>query len=280
MEGIQDILKRSFAQSIQNSRNSPKYCEKCGQALIKTIDYKGLKFTVPVICKCQKEKMQLERLEAEKCPRMQRFKELQKLSLIGKRYENVTFENSETGLNKSFDVAFKRCQKYCENYKTVLQNGHGIYLFGDKGTGKTHLTACMANELLKKCIPVLLTNLFEISKSIKSTFSKSSTSTEKAVFERLKGVDFLFFDDIGTEIFTKNSDDTWMQTVLFDIINERYNQGKPTIFSSNYSLNELVNLRGISEKTVDRISGMTSGAVIKIEGKSRRNTSKVDDLPF
>ena len=71
-----------------------------------------------------------------------------------------------------------------------------------------------------------------------------------------------------------------MQTVLFDIINERYNQGKPTIFSSNYSLNELVNLRGISEKTVDRISGMTSGAVIKIEGKSRRNTSKVDDLPF
>lgn len=66
MEGIQDILKRSFAQSIRNSRNSPKHCETCGQALIKTIDYKGLKFTVPVICKCQKEKMQLEKLEAEK----------------------------------------------------------------------------------------------------------------------------------------------------------------------------------------------------------------------
>ena len=114
MEGIQDILKRSFAQSIQNSRSSPKYCEKCGQALIKAIDYKGLKLTVPVICKCQKEKMQLEKLESEKYQRMQRFKELQKLSLIGKRYENATFENSETGLNKSFDVAFKRCQKYCE----------------------------------------------------------------------------------------------------------------------------------------------------------------------
>ena len=138
----------------------------------------------------------------------------------------------------------------------------------------------MANELLKKYMPVLLTNLFEISKSIKSTFSKSSTFTEKAVFERLKGVDFLFFDDIGTEIFTKNSDDTWMQTVLFDIINERYNQGKPTVFSSNYSLNELVNLRGISEKTVDRISGMTSGAVMKIEGKSRRNANETRNLPF
>ena len=68
--------------------------------------------------------------------------------------------------------------------------------------------------------------------------------------------------------------------MLFDIINERYNQGKPTIFSSNYSLNELVNLRGISEKTVDRISGMTSGAVMKIEGKSRRNTNETRNLPF
>ena len=280
MEGIQDILKRSFVQSIQNSRNSPKYCEKCGQALIKAIDYKGTKLTVPVVCKCQKEKMKLEQLEAEKRQRMQRFKELQKLSLIGKRYENVTFNSSETGLNKSFDVAFNRCRKYCENYKTVLQNGHGIYLFGDKGTGKTHLTACIANELLKKCVPVLLTNLFEISKSLKSTFGKGSTSTERAVIERLSNVDFLFLDDIGTEIFTKNSADTWMQTVLFDIINERYNQGNPTVFSSNYSLNELINLRGISEKTVDRISGMTSGAVMKIEGKSRRNTNKIKNLPF
>lgn len=97
--------------------------------------------------------MQLERLETEMSQRMQRFKGLQKLSLLGKKYENVTFENSEAW-------AFKRCQKYCENYKTVL----------------------------------------------------------------------------------------------FDIINERYNQGKPTVSSSNYSLNELVNLRGISEKTVDIIS--------------------------
>ena len=80
MEGIQDILKRSFAQSIQNSRNAPKHCEICGQALTTTIDYKGLQITVPVICKCQKKKMQLEQLEADKRRRMQRFKKLQKIN--------------------------------------------------------------------------------------------------------------------------------------------------------------------------------------------------------
>ena len=100
------------------------------------------------------------------------------------------------------------------------------------------------------------------------------------MFRRLSRVDFLFLDDIGTEIFAKSSGDTWLQTVLFDIINERYNQGKPTVFSSNYSLNDLVNVRGILEKTVDRIAEMTSGAVMKIEGKSRRNSNKSKILPF
>ena len=39
-------------------------------------------------------------------------------------------------------------------------------------------------------------------------------------------------------------------------------------------MNELINERGIAEKTVDRISEMTSGAVMKIEGVSLRNTKK------
>ena len=59
--------------------------------------------------------------------------------------------------------------------------------------------------------------------------------------------------------------------MLFDLINKRYNNQKATIFSSNYSLNLLINERGIAEKTVDRISEMTNGAVMKITGKSLRN---------
>ena len=75
----------------------------------------------------------------------------------------------------------------------------------------------------------------------------------------------------NVEAFTKNDRDTWLQTLLFDLINRRYNAKKPTIFSSNYSLNELVNLRGIADRTIDRISEMTSGAVFKFDGESMRS---------
>ncbi|MBR0423709.1 MAG: hypothetical protein IJJ04_03660, partial [Clostridia bacterium] len=55
---------------------------------------------------------------------------------------------------------------------------------------------------------------------------------------------------------------------------KRYNNKKATIFSSNHSLNELINKSGIAEKTVDIISEMTSGAGMKIEGASLRYTLK------
>ena len=159
-----------------------------------------------------------------------------------------------------------------------MKNGYGIYLFGDKGVGKTHLTACMANFLISKYVPVLFTNLFEISKAVKSTFNRESSQTEQALIEKFSSIDVLFFDDLGTELFTRNSGEMWLQSLLFDLINKRYNNRKATIFSSNYSLNALVNERGIMEKTVDRISEMTSGAVMKITGRSLRRRFKDQNL--
>ena len=132
----------------------------------------------------------------------------------------------------------------------------------------------MAHNLISKCVPVLFTNLFEISKAVKSTFNRESSLTEQNLIERFANIEVLFFDDLGTEIFSKSSGDTWLQSLLFDIINKRYNNKKATIFSSNHSLNELINKSGIAEKTVDRISEMTSGAVMKIEGASLRNVPK------
>lgn len=54
--------------------------------------------------------------------------------------------------------------------------------------GKTHITACIANNLLSKCVPVLFTNLFEISKAIKSTFSRESSQTEQDLIEKFSKI--------------------------------------------------------------------------------------------
>ena len=262
---------KSFAQNIPNSE---EICSVCGAKILRTAEFMGIKRTFRVMCKCMQKQQEEEKIRQENQERMRKTEKLKKLSLLGERYKNATFENSKTGINSSFDRAFKRCRKYCELYEETIKNGYGIYLFGDKGVGKTHLTACMAHNLISKCVPVLFTNLFEISKAVKSTFNRESSLTEQNLIERFANIEVLFFDDLGTEIFSKSSGDTWLQSLLFDIINKRYNSKKATIFSSNHSLNELINERGIAEKTVDRISEMTSGAVMKIEGASLRNVPK------
>ncbi len=262
---------KSFAQNIPNSE---EVCSVCGAKIFRTAEFMGIKRTFRVMCKCMQKQQEKEKIRQEKQERMRKIEKLKRLSLLGERYKNATFENSKTGINSSFDRAFKRCHKYCVLYEETIKNGYGIYLFGDKGVGKTYLTACMANDLIVKCVPVLFTNLFEISKAVKSTFNRESSLTEQNLIERFANIEVLFFDDLGTEVFSKSSGDTWLQSLLFDIINKRYNSKKATIFSSNHSLNELINKSGIAEKTVDRISEMTSEAVMKIEGMSLRKIKK------
>lgn len=278
MNSMSEILQKKFAQNTQNKpevketyeseSKEPKfssYCEICKEPTEKQVWCDMFKYwsAVHVLCKCEKEAIS-----------KQRFKSLMSASLLGDRYQNATFESSKNGVNKAFDEAFSRCKKYCEIHGQVYKNGEGIYLYGSPGTGKTHITACMANELMKNGIPVLFTSLFEISKTIKSTFNRNSEQNEQDLINKFSSINFLFFDDLGTEIFTKNQSDSWLNGLLFDLINRRYNAKKPTIFSSNYSLNDLINLRGVMDKTIDRILEMTSGAMMRITGDSWRMKKK------
>lgn len=264
--------------SVPNIQNDTDVCPVCGVKRRRDAVICGIKYSINVMCKCEEKQEKLAKENQKNFEKMRKIEKLKALSLLGERYKCVTFENSKTGINASFDMAFNRCKKYCELYATTVKNGYGIYLFGDKGVGKTHITACMANFLLSKQIPVLFTNLFEISKAVKSTFNRESSRTEQALIDKFSNIEVLFFDDLGTEIFTKSSGETWLQGLLFDLINKRYNNQKSTIFSSNYSLNSLVNERGMMEKTVDRISEMTSGAVMKITGSSLRGKTKSEVL--
>ena len=263
-------VAKNIKNSSSKSNINDDFCPSCGANLRRSAVICGINYSFKILCKCESDKLKKAQEEQKSREKMRKIEVLRSLSLLGERYKNSSFQNTKTGINPSFDKAFNRCQKYCELYEQTVKDGYGVYLFGSKGTGKTHLTACMANFLLSKCVPVLFTNLFEISKAVKSTFNRSSSQTEQILIEKFSSIDVLFFDDIGSEIFSKNTGDTWLQSLLFDLINKRYNNQKATIFTSNYSLNQLINDRKIMEKTVDRINEMTLGAVIKISGESFR----------
>ena len=257
------------------------YCKKCNTNRLFVAD--GGTFRARCICKCQAEERDRERELAE---REKRERELEKeladlktASLIGERYKDVTFDNTEIGHNEMFTIAFNRCKRYCETVNEVLINGFGIYLYGDTGTGKSRLTACMANYLIRKRKHVLFTSFSQIAERIKQTFG-NNTESEAEIIARLSTIDFLFIDDLGSERVQGHDGDLWMQEKIYEILNKRYNNKKPTIFTSNYSLSQLITERGLANRTVDRIAEMSS-AIIEIKGKSYRLKARMEQkIPF
>ena len=115
-------------------------CPNCGANLRRSAVICGINYSFKILCKCESDKLKKAQEEQKNREKMRKIENLRSLSLLGERYKNVSFQNTKTGITPSFDKAFNRCQKYCELYEQTVKEGYGIYIFGSKGTGKTHLT--------------------------------------------------------------------------------------------------------------------------------------------
>ena len=279
-EQIQELAQTLNDETEYIADDGLIYCKKCHGC--KVWISRDRKFAARCICKCEGERIKKENSEREKQRKIEKAKILREQSLLVGKYANITFENTVlNGASETFKAAYKRLKTYSEIADTALEKGYGIYLYGDCGVGKTHLTACLANSLFNQGYRVLFTNAFNISKSIRSTYRNRATESEESIINSLTSVDFLFIDDLGTEKYVdKDGEDNWLQERLYIIFNARLAEKKPTICTSNLQMSDLVNKRGLQLKTMDRLFELSS-AVIKIEGENyRHKLRKQERLPF
>lgn len=291
MEALGNVIIHIGNEDVQlkdteflNKETGQIHCRKCRA---KTSMYFGdTGRIVRCICNCEKIEKEREEQRKEFEEKQKRFRELQDNSLLSERYKGISFDTTDLERDKSFLIAYNRCKKYCEVSAEVYKTGKGIYLFGQSGTGKSHLMACMVNELSKQNYTCLFTNFFKIIQTIHKTFSRGAYA-ESTFLNKLQTIDFLFIDDLGTERVQKDGEDNWTQERVYDILNDRYNAMKPTIFSSNLSKAELITKRGFMAKTVDRIREMApAGATMEIKGDTyrkinhRQTKSEKEILPF
>jgi len=139
------------------------------------------------------------------------------------------------------------CDKFIENFDDPAENN--LLFCGNPGLGKTFLSSCIANELIKKGKTVLYqTAPIMLDSIIDYKFGKTSNN----IVNTINSVDLLIIDDLGTE--SKNS---IKLTELFNIINSRLlnqdNKITKTIISTNLSLQDLYD--NYEERIVSRIIG-------------------------
>lgn len=193
---------------------------------------------------------------------------------LGARFRNRNFETFSTGpLNVN---AYRMARGYADNFAALQRDPKGqernsILFTGPKGTGKTHLAAAIANQLMERGVPVVFATMIDLLAKIKNSFEhRDNGASEEEILRLYKTADLLIIDDIGKEQPTE-----WAMTKIYQIINARYEDYKPMILTSNYSAEELVERMtppsgdaNTADATVDRVLEMSY--IVPIAGDSWR----------
>lgn len=156
--------------------------------------------------------------------------------------------HSKMSPRKNMEFIYKISQKFIEDFENI--SAKNLLFTGNTGLGKSFLSSCIANELLKKgktvlyqTAPVMLDTIMDY------RFGKANTS--KDIYDNLLNVDLLIIDDLGTECINNMK-----FSELFNIINTRLlntNKVTKTIISTNLSLDNLFST--YDERIVSRLVG-------------------------
>ncbi|RNB70038.1 primosomal protein DnaI [Brevibacillus panacihumi] len=121
--------------------------------------------------------------------------------------------------------------QFCEKVGTG-ERVKGLYLHGPFGVGKSYIMGAIGRELSERNVASLLVYVPDFIREMKDSISDQSYASK---LELLKEVPVLILDDIGAENLTP-----WVRDeILGVILNQRANNHLPTLFTSNYSLEEL-----------------------------------------
>lgn len=142
----------------------------------------------------------------------------------------------------------EKCIEFVENFSNLEQKN--LLFTGNTGLGKTFMTNCIANELLKKgktvlyqTAPVLLDTIID---------NKLNKQKDEEFYKNVLEVDLLIIDDLGTECMN-----SMKLSELFTIINTRLlnlnSRSTKTIISTNLSLNNIFS--NYEERIGSRIAG-------------------------
>lgn len=200
------------------------------------------------LCECQKANTQRESL--------QRLYAVSNLNV----FKDMTFDTFQLSghgdsrkPNRTLETAFNTARNYARHL-----NGW-LLLMGGFGSGKTHLAAAIANEVVKANVETLFLTVPDLLDWLRNSYASNETTYEDR-FDEIRTICFLVLDDLGTQNTTP-----WAREKLFQIINYRYTHRLPTVLTTNLSLEQ------IDDRISSRLHDRELVITIQIDASDFRN---------
>lgn len=227
----------------------PQYreCDRHGRFPISMVDEQDVIRYLPPVCPvCAAEKTSQRLME---------------IAAIPKRYMACGFDNytiESPHQQQVLDV----CRAYADHFDEEDRQGSSLILCGNPGTGKNHLASAIAHTVLSKGHSVLQVTAYDIIARIRQTWRRENgKGTELEVIRGFADVDLLIIDEVGK---TFGSDGERVH--LFEVIDHRYRDMKPTIILSNEGVDGVERFLGIA--AFDRLC--QNGELLILDWQSHR----------
>ena len=148
-------------------------------------------------------------------------------AMIPRRFQTRSLDNFIVE-NEGQAKAKKTCQWYIDTWQERKEAGSCLLFTGNVGTGKTHLSTAIANALIAFGCTALFTTVSDIMRTIKATYDKDSEQSERQAIKSFVIPDLLIIDEISV-----NQNSEHEKRLMFEVINKRYEEVKPTIVLTN-----------------------------------------------
>ena len=216
-------------------------CRKCHTPRQKQINAMGKTMEPRCMCACQTadyEKREQERKHREFLDMVARNRSV---GLPDSDLHRHTFEN-DLGYNPK-QIAMAK--QYVQHWEEFLASSTGLLLWGNVGTGKSFIAGCIANALLDKGVPVIMTNFARLLNKLTDMYS----GDRNAYIDSFKKYPLMIIDDLGVE---RNSE--FAREQVFSGIDSRYRSELPMIVTTNLTLEELQHPEDLSRSRIyDRV---------------------------
>ncbi|MBR4164190.1 MAG: ATP-binding protein [Solobacterium sp.] len=231
------------------------FCKQSRKGYFENLVYDGILQTVQEACRYEKDRQNAR-------AHIRNYL----VSDLSSHLETVSFKNISTK-----DETEEYLQVLAEAMDASAK-GEGLYIYGTMGSGKTYLSACACNDHARSGQKVAFIHYPSFCQRMQSSMQDGEYKSEIA---RLSFAAFLVIDDIGAESVTEWNRDS----ILLPLLNERFEEGLPTWFTSNDDYESLLvhftfSNRGKQEelkatRILERIQAMSRPVVLT--GKDRRN---------
>lgn len=118
-------------------------------------------------------------------------------------------------------------REFAKNFAHHAERGDSLIFSGLPGTGKSHLGAALLKAVIPEYVGLYITCTGMI-RAVRATWSRDSERTEVDVLREFGTVELLVLDEVGASGGTDNE-----QSLIFDILDRRYRDMRPTILLTN-----------------------------------------------